>query len=144
MTSSSPLTGWSQVASGQPALLVLKRSTEFQQPHNQCWVLAGLSALVEKMFFFLTSVFVLTTVWFFFCQQCLSTCANLQKILRGPNQFKPEFRMCIPGMIVSVAMKGVLDLEANLETIQNRKKFWDMSNLKQPTSVCNHVQKWNE
>jgi len=31
--------------------------------------------------------------------------------------------MCIPGMIVSVAMKGVLDLEANLETIQNRKKF---------------------
>jgi len=45
-------------------------------------------------------------------------CANLQKILRGPNQFKPEFTMCIPGMFVSVAFKGLLDLEVYLETIQ--------------------------
>jgi len=41
--------------------------------------------------------------------------------VRGPNQFKPQFKMCIPRMFVSVAIKGVLDLEAYLKTVQYTK-----------------------
>jgi hypothetical protein len=40
---------------------------------------------------------------------------------RGPNKFKAEFRMYIPGMFVSVANIMLLDLEAHLETIQYMK-----------------------
>jgi hypothetical protein len=41
--------------------------------------------------------------------------------MRGPKKFKAEFRMCIPGMFISVANKVLLDLEAHSETIQCMK-----------------------
>jgi hypothetical protein len=43
--------------------------------------------------------------------------------VRGRNQFTAELRICIPGMFVSAAITGLLDLEAYVEKIQYTKNF---------------------
>jgi hypothetical protein len=55
----------------------------------------------------------------FFCEECLSISTNLQK--RGCNRFEAECVICMLGIFVSVANKGLLDIEAHLEITKHEE-----------------------